>query len=84
MPKYEVTVVLDEDGELTEVLADRLFAAGCDDGTPGQCRGILSVDFHRDADSLEAAIRSAIADLRTAGCRVARVQLEPDAVASRP
>ena len=82
MPKYEVTVVLDEVGELTEELADRLFAAGCDDGTPGQCRGVVSVDFRREADSLESAIRSAVDDVRAAGCRVDRVQLEPDAVAS--
>ena len=82
MPKYEFTVVLDEPGDLSEELADRLFAVGCDDGTPGQSGGVVSVDFHREAESLETAIRSAVLDVRSAGCRVDRVELEPEAVAA--
>ena len=32
---YESQLILKEGTEITEELADRLFAAGCDDGTPG-------------------------------------------------
>ena len=56
-------------------------AAGCEDGTPGTCNGVFSIDFHRQASSLEVAIRSAMADVESAGHRVARVEIEADAVA---
>jgi hypothetical protein len=80
MSKYDFTLILTEPLELTDDLADALFAAGCDDGTPGTCNGVLSIDFHREAESLEEAIRSAIADLRTAGYEVARVEIDAEAV----
>ncbi len=82
MKKYEFTVVISERLELTDDIADALFAAGCDDGTPGSCNGILSIDFHREADSLEEAIRSAIANVQTAGYEVERVEIEGNALAS--
>lgn len=75
MKEYEFTVILAGAPELTEDLADRLFAAGCDDGSPGSCEQVVSIDFHRDAQSLEEAIRSAIADVRAAGCTVAKVEI---------
>ena len=80
MNKYDFTLILTESLELTDDLADALFAAGCDDGTPGTCNGVFSIDFHREATSLEDAIRSAIGDVRTAGYEVARVEIEAEAV----
>jgi hypothetical protein len=76
MTKYDFTVVLKNSPELTQELADRLFVAGCDDGTPGMCCGTTVVDFHREATSLEAAIRSAVADVNAAGCFVEHVQID--------
>ena len=61
MFKYEFTLILSEPRELTDDLAEALFAAGCDDGSPGSCDGVVAIDFHRESDSLETAIRSAIA-----------------------
>src|SRR6056297_933776 len=58
MKKYEFSLVLKGPLELTEEIADRLFECGCDDGTPGTCHGLFAVDFHREAESLEAAINS--------------------------
>jgi hypothetical protein len=81
MSKYDFTLILTESLELTDDLANALFAAGCDDGTPGTCQGVFSIDFHREAESLEEAIRSAIADIRTAGYAVARVEMDAEAVA---
>lgn len=78
MVRYEFTLVLKDDLELTEEIADKLYAAGCDDGTPGTCNGIFSIDFHREADTLEAAIRSAIANVKSAGYEVDRVEIEAD------
>ena len=79
MTKYEFTLILAGDVELTDDLADRLFAAGCDDGSPGMSGGTVSVDFHRESDSLETAIRSAIAQINASGCTVARVEIDADA-----
>ena len=83
MTTYDFTVVLGGQGELTPELADRLFAAGCDDGTPSQRAGIVHVGFSREAANLESAIRSAIADVASAGCVVARVEIEADAALLR-
>ncbi len=83
MAKYEFTLILPDPLELTEDLADSLFEAGCDDATPGTCNGVFSIDFHREADSLEAAIRSAIANVESAGYRVARVEMAAEAVAGQ-
>ena len=80
MTKYEFTLILKGSWELTEEMADALFEAGCDDGTPGTCNGVCSIDFHREADSLESAIRSAIANVKSAGYEVERVQIEADAI----
>jgi hypothetical protein len=81
MKTYDFTLVLSAGTELTEELSETLFVAGCDDGSPGSCEGIVTIDFHREADSLEAAIRSAIADVQKAGCTVAKAEIEADAPA---
>ena len=70
MAKYEFALILKGQYELTEEIADELFEAGCDDGTPGVCNGVFPIDFHREGDSLETAIRSAIADVKSAGYEV--------------
>ncbi len=80
MTQYEFTLVLKGPLELTEEIADELFEAGCDDGTPGTCNGVFSIDFHRGANSLEEAIRSAIANVKSAGYEVERVEIEAEAV----
>ena len=78
--KYEFTVILKGSRKLTDAAANALFEAGCDDGTPSTCDGVFSIDFHREAPSLEDAIRSAIANVATAGFEVDRVQIEAEAV----
>jgi len=80
MTKYDFTLILKGPLELTEDIADELFEAGCDDGTPGTCEGVFSVDFHREAASLEEAIRSAIGDVKRAGYQVDRVEIAAEAV----
>ena len=81
MNKYDFTLILTGPLELSEDVADALFEAGCDDGTPGTCNEVFSIDFHREASSLEEAIRSAIGNVRTAGYDVSRVEIEAEAVA---
>jgi hypothetical protein len=81
MKTYHFTLILTGPLELTEDIADALFEAGCDDGTPGTCNEAFSIDFHREASSLEEAIRSAIENVRTAGYDVSRVEIEAETVA---
>ena len=80
MNKYDFSLVVSGSVELTEHVADALYAAGCDDATPGTCEGILTVDFHREAISLEEAIRTAIGNVRRVGLQVARVEIEAAAL----
>jgi hypothetical protein len=80
MTKYSFTLILAGELELTEEIADELFAAGCDDGTPGTCNGVFSIDFHRKAPSLESAIQSAISNVKSAGYEVERVEIDAEAM----
>lgn len=78
MTKYEFTLVLKGSRELTEEITDELFQAGCDDGTPGTSDGAFSIGFHREANTLEEAINSAIGNVKSAGFDVERVEMQPD------
>ncbi|MEN6450842.1 MAG: hypothetical protein ABFC96_10140 [Thermoguttaceae bacterium] len=77
---YEFTVILANLDEMTTELAEALFAAGCDDGHPWSSDGVAAITFDRHADSLIAAVRSAIADVQKAGCTVRKVEIEPEVV----
>lgn len=80
MAKYEFTLILKGSHDLTEEIADRLFEAGCDDGSPGTCAGEFCIDFHRTARTLEEAIHSAIANVKSAGYDVDRVEIQAGAM----
>ena len=77
MKEHEFTLLLTADP--TEAEADKLYGI-FDDGTISTIAGIPQVHFHRQAASLEEAIRSAIGDIRAAGFDAARVEMEPNAV----
>lgn len=79
MKTYQFDVVLKEVAELTDDQADALFAAGCDDGTPAGCNGQAWIHFDREETSIEAAIRSAIAQVQSASFRLAKVELDAHA-----
>jgi hypothetical protein len=78
MKRYDLTLVLPEGTELNDQLVEDLYEAGCDDGSPCSRAGVVMVTLHREAESLEQAIRSGIADAQKAGCRVARVEIEAE------
>ena len=77
MKEHEFTLVLTADP--TEAEADKLYGT-FDDGTISTIAGVPQIHFHREATSLEEAIRSAIGDVRSSGFDVARVEMEPSAV----
>lgn len=78
MKTYGFTVALAGAPDLTDDLCDALYAAGCDDSSPYSSEGITYVPFDREADSLENAIRSAIADVQKAGCQVERLEMDTE------
>ena len=82
MKTYEFDVVLKEVTELTDDQADKLFAAGCDDGTPAGCDGVAWIHLDRQAASLEEAIATAVVQVQAAGLLVSKVELDVDAAVS--
>ncbi len=78
MREHDFTLILTADPD--EEAADRLYGV-CDDGTLATISGVPQMQFHRTGVSLEAAIRSAIASIQSAGFDVARVEIEPEALA---
>jgi hypothetical protein len=77
MKEHEFTLLLTADP--SEAEADKLYGI-FNDGTISTIAGVPQVHFHREAASLEEAIRSAIGDVRSGGFDVARVEMEPNAV----
>jgi hypothetical protein len=71
---YGFSVVLTAPSLSTEE-CEALYEAGCDDGTIVTRNKITFVAFDRKADSLEEAIRSATANVRSAGLEVKRVEM---------
>ncbi|UCE17176.1 MAG: hypothetical protein JSV84_09740 [Gemmatimonadota bacterium] len=74
MKEHEFTLILSEDPNEEE--ADRLYGI-FDDGTLSTIAGVPQIRSHREAPSLEEAIRSALRDVTTAGFEVAHVEIEP-------
>ena len=81
MREYDFAVILAAPAQLTKEVENSLFEAGCADGMPWSSQGVVGIGFARKADSLESAIRSAIADVEKAGCAVAKVEIVPEALA---
>lgn len=77
MKVHEFTLILTD--EPSEEDADGLYGV-FNDGTISTIAGVPQIHFHREARSLEEAIRGAVSDVRSAGFSVERVELEPDLV----
>ena len=77
MKTHEFTLVLTESP--SDAKAEKLYSI-CQDGTLVVRCGAGHIHFHRTADTLEAALTSALGDVRAAGISVARVEMAPEAV----
>jgi len=76
MKTYEFDLYLDNVAEISDDQADKLFEAGCDDGTPVSSDGGAWVHFDREAESLEDAIRSTVAQVQSAGFTASKVEID--------
>jgi hypothetical protein len=81
MKEHYFTLILAQD--LSDDQAEGLYGT-FDDGTISTIAGVSQIHFHREAKSLEDAIRSALSDVYGAGIKVERVEIEPESVLSIP
>ncbi len=80
MKTFEFSIIASGLDPEAEDFADRFFNAGCDDATLSFQKGHIILDFAREADSIDAAIVSAVGSVAAAGAKVDRV--EPDSLVS--
>jgi hypothetical protein len=73
--KYEFSLIL-SGHEVTDEDADKLYEAGCDDGSILTRDGVTRVQFDREALNPDEALASAIQDVERAGLAVSRVEIE--------
>ena len=79
---YDFTAILADCEEIAFETGEALYEAGCDDGTQWSSNGFAGIHFSREAADLPSAIRSAIADIQKAGCHVAEIRIDKDALVS--
>jgi hypothetical protein len=75
--KYQLA---DEDGD-PDTLVERLGEAGCEDAIVGIGQpGRMALEFTREADNADAAVRSALVDVRKAVRTATLIEIAPDLV----
>lgn len=67
---------------VSEEASDVLYEAGCSDASPVSRGGVAWLMFSREAETLHAAIRSAVADVNRAGFGVSRIEINVDRFAN--
>ncbi|MCH8044796.1 MAG: hypothetical protein IID44_13870 [Planctomycetes bacterium] len=81
MKTFDFTITIDQ---LVEDLdAVDAFYGRCDDVSMFNADGITKITFHRDAASLDDAIRAAVSDVQSAGYKVKQIEVEPECVGAR-
>ena len=70
--------------EFNDAQADALYEAGCSDGTLCSRDGLANIHFDRESESLHQAIRSAIADIGTAGLEIDHIEIDREELAEWP
>ena len=79
MNAYEFALVLSGVAEITPDLADALYRATGGDIEFNMRNDVAYIEFERVADTLHDAVRSAIAQVESAGVGVRVVRVESDA-----
>lgn len=65
MTTHTFTLIVDGPDLQADELIDAVYDAGCDDALIGRADGVQFVDFDRDADSLQDAVLSAVAEIES-------------------
>lgn len=80
MKAWSFTIIASGLDPATPGFADRFFEAGCDDATIAFQKGLIVLEFDREARNFAHALLSAMEDVRRAGAKIERV--EPDHLVS--
>ncbi len=67
MNTYHFTIVVRDATSSLDALEDHFFEAGCDDALLCSYNGTIYLEFDREAESAEAAILSALAQIKSLG-----------------
>jgi hypothetical protein len=81
---WRFTLFINGLSEFTDEQADALYEAGCSDGSLASGDGRAWIGFDREADSLLAAVQSAIADIGQVGLEIDHVEIDHEEVAQWP
>jgi len=85
MPTHRFTVHVSDPPDLWQrfdELTDQFWAdGGNDDASPSMSQEHMRIDFHREANSLADAVRSAVASVRAIGLEVDRIEIDRDDLA---
>ena len=76
--KYKFSLILS--GDVSDEGADKLYEAGCDDGSILSRENVTMIQFDRESETLDSALNSAIRDVEQAGFAVARVEIDGNEV----
>lgn len=77
MKSFEFTVILKSEPD--EELADKLYGV-IQDGTICTISGVSSIEFARESQDLETALKSAVSDIQSTGIAIERVEFQPDSL----
>ena len=69
-PGFDFTLILGGVDVLDDNLAEKLFAAGCDDCTPSSSQGVVRIAFTREAYDIDDALQTAISQVESTGVKV--------------
>ncbi|WP_419915880.1 hypothetical protein [Candidatus Poriferisodalis sp.] len=85
MNTHTFTLIVDGPDLQAGELADDVFEAGCDDALLGRADGLQFADFDREADTLQDAVLTAVAELESIeGVTVVRLADEYTPAAINP
>lgn len=74
MKTHEFTIIASGLDTEADNFEDRFFEAGCDDATIAFVKGLIVLEFAREATTFTGALMSAIEDVALAGAEVEHVE----------
>jgi len=77
MKTFEFSIIASGLDPEADDFADRFYNAGCDDATISFQKGHIILDFAREAESVDAALCSAIECVKKTGANVDRIEPDP-------
>jgi hypothetical protein len=80
MEKFEFTIIASGLDHTAKNFFDNFYEAGCDDSTIGVVKGLIVLEFAREAKNFAHALVSAVRDVRKTGATVRHI--EPDYLVS--